>query len=42
MSFLGGEEYRFWSAAADDAAVAHEEVRDATDVGICCARSQMD
>jgi hypothetical protein len=38
MSFIGIEESRVWPSAADEAVVAHEEVREATDVGIWGAR----
>jgi len=38
MSFIGIEESRVWPSAADEAVVAHEEVREAADVGIWDAR----
>jgi hypothetical protein len=38
MSFTDIEESRVWPSAADEAVVAHEEVREAADVGIWSAR----
>jgi hypothetical protein len=38
MSFVGTEESRVWPSAADEAVVAHEEVREATVVEMCGAR----
>jgi hypothetical protein len=39
MSFPDIEESMVWPSGADEAAVAHEEVREAADVGIWDARS---
>jgi hypothetical protein len=38
MSFVDIEESRVLPSVGDEAVVAHEEVREAIVVGICCAR----